>query len=140
MMEVGRLCVKIAGRDTGKQCVIVDVLDDKFVLIDGETRRRKCNMKHLEPKADVLPLKKGAAHSDVVAEFKKRGIEIKEKKPREAKPKMRQVRSFDRKKMMPKETVKKPKAQPAVKAAPAGEKPVAAQTKLEKTLDDESEQ
>jgi len=43
----GRICVKTAGRDAGLKCVIVDVLDDKFVLIDGETRRRKCNILHL---------------------------------------------------------------------------------------------
>ena len=38
MFQVGRLCIKIAGRDAGKKCVIVSVLDDVFVLIDGEWR------------------------------------------------------------------------------------------------------
>ena len=49
MLTVGRLCIKIAGRDAGKQCVIVDVLDHNKVLIDGLTRRRPCNILHLEP-------------------------------------------------------------------------------------------
>ncbi len=140
MMEVGRICVKIAGRDTGKQCVIVDVLDEKLVMIDGETRRRKCNMKHLEPKKEVIDLKKGAAHSEVIAEFKKLGIEIKDKKPRQAKPRPRQVRAFDRKKMVPKEASKKPKVQTPVKAAPAEEKPAVGETKLEKAISEESVQ
>ena len=41
MIEVGRLCVKIAGRDAGKKCVITELIDEKLVMIDGETRRRK---------------------------------------------------------------------------------------------------
>ena len=62
MIEVGRLCVKLAGRDAGKKCIIVDILDDKFVLIDGETRRRKCNIVHLEPLNKVLSVEKNASH------------------------------------------------------------------------------
>jgi len=49
MYEIGRICIKIAGRDAGRECVIVDVLKDKFMLIDGNVRRRKCNVIHLEP-------------------------------------------------------------------------------------------
>ena len=49
MFEIGRLCVKIAGRDAGLKCLVVEVIDDNYVLIDGQTRRRKCNIKHLEP-------------------------------------------------------------------------------------------
>ncbi len=80
MIEVGRLCIKIAGRDAGKKCVIVDVLDKNTVMIDGETRRRKCNIKHLEPLKDTIKIKKKASHADVVSEFKKLSIEIKPKK------------------------------------------------------------
>ncbi|HLD89357.1 MAG TPA: 50S ribosomal protein L14e [Candidatus Nanoarchaeia archaeon] len=49
MIEVGRVCIKIAGRDAGKKCAIIDVIDNNFVLIDGFSRRRKCNIRHLEP-------------------------------------------------------------------------------------------
>ena len=28
MIEVGRVCVKIAGRDAGKKCAVIKVLDD----------------------------------------------------------------------------------------------------------------
>src|SRR3989344_3996604 len=58
MIEIGRLCLKTAGRDAGMKCVIVDILDDKFVLIDGQTRRRKCNILHLEPLKEVIKIKK----------------------------------------------------------------------------------
>ncbi len=89
MMETGRLCIKIAGRDAGKKCVIVDVLKDKMVLIDGETRRRKCNVRHLEPLKEVLKIEKKADHAAVAAAFKKLGIDLVEKKskPKTERPK-----------------------------------------------------
>ncbi|RLG55185.1 MAG: 50S ribosomal protein L14e, partial [Candidatus Hydrothermarchaeota archaeon] len=49
-IEIGRVCVKTAGREAGKRCVIVDIIDKNFVLVDGpEVQRRRCNIKHLEP-------------------------------------------------------------------------------------------
>ena len=49
-IEKGRVCVKIAGRESGKKCVIVDVIDENFVEIVGnEVKIKRCNIKHLEP-------------------------------------------------------------------------------------------
>jgi large subunit ribosomal protein L14e len=49
-IEKGRVCVKIAGRESGKKCVIVDVIDENFVEIVGnEVKNKRCNIKHLEP-------------------------------------------------------------------------------------------
>ena len=49
-IEIGRVCVKIAGRESGKKCVIVDVIDENFVEIVGnEVKNKRCNIKHLEP-------------------------------------------------------------------------------------------
>ena len=83
MIEIGRLCVKLAGRDAGLKCVVVDILDDKFVLIDGETRRRKCNILHIEPLKDVLKIKKNASHEDIKKEFEKLGLKVMETKPKQ---------------------------------------------------------
>jgi len=82
MFEIGRVCMKIAGRDAGKSCVVVEKIDEQFVMIDGETRRRKCNVRHLEPRATVVALKKGAAHDVVIAALKEAGISVKERVPR----------------------------------------------------------
>jgi len=92
MMDVGRLCLKIAGRDAGKKCVIVDVLDDHTLLIDGQTRRRKCNIMHIEPTREVLKIKKGASHAEIVAVFKKLGLEMRESKPKKAGPRPHRLR------------------------------------------------
>ena len=83
MIEIGRVCIKTAGRDAAKKCVIIDILDNKFVLIDGETRRRKCNILHLEPLKDVIKIKKNASHDEVKKEFGKLGLKSKEKKKEE---------------------------------------------------------
>jgi len=85
MFEIGRLCLKIAGRDAGLKCIVVEVIDDNYVLIDGQTRRRKCNVKHLEPLDRVFKVKKGIGHDDVLKELKKEGIEVKKKTKRSKK-------------------------------------------------------
>ncbi len=79
-MEVGQVCVKIAGRDAGLECVIVEVLSGNLVLVDGNTRRRKCNIKHLEPLNNVLDVNKNASHDEVVKAMKVAGIRVVEVK------------------------------------------------------------
>ncbi len=91
MIEIGRVCIKIAGRDSGKKCVIVDILDDNYVLIDGSTRRRKCNIIHLEPSNETIKIDKGASHDDIKNVFKEIG-EVKDTKPKEKSPKPKQIR------------------------------------------------
>jgi large subunit ribosomal protein L14e len=95
MIEVGRLAMKIAGRDAGKKCVIVDVLDSNYVLVDGETRRRKCNIAHLEPLTQTITLSKNAAHDVVAKEFEKLGFGIWKTKPRKTPTRVLPVRKYD---------------------------------------------
>ena len=82
MFDIGRVCVKIAGRDAGKTCVIVETLENGFVTIDGQTRRRKCNMRHLEPTDKVLEIKSGSDHEAVKAAFAKINVEVLDTKPK----------------------------------------------------------
>ena len=80
MMEIGRVCTKIAGRDAGKSCIIIDVIDNNFVMVDGYTRRKKVNIRHLEPLTAVADIEKNASHEDIVAALEKLGIKEKKKK------------------------------------------------------------
>ncbi len=82
MLEVGRLCVKIAGRDAGKECVILDLQDNKFALIDGATRRKKVNLAHLEPLDRVIEIEKNASHAKVAAAFEELGLPVWNTKPK----------------------------------------------------------
>ncbi len=92
MIEIGRLCVKLAGRDAGNKCVIVEVLDKNFVMIDGNVRRRKCNTIHLLPLKDKIEIKDKATHEDVAATFKKLKLEVWETKAKESKERPRKLR------------------------------------------------
>jgi len=84
LFDVGRVCVKIAGRDAGKKCVVVDVVDSAYVLVDGETRRKKVNTKHLEPLAEIIDVQAGASHDAIKSAFKKLGLEVADHKSRAA--------------------------------------------------------
>lgn len=106
MVNIGQTAVKIAGRDAGAVCAIVEILDSNYVMIDGQTRRRKCNIRHLEFLDKQVKLKKGAATSDVVKVLNELGfkIELKEKKKKEKKPKPVKLRKTKNKE---EKTVKK---------------------------------
>lgn len=80
MYEIGRICIKISGRDAGKYCVIVDKVDENYVLIDGDVRRKKCNIKHLEPTEKIIKIKKDVNSRDVKKILYDEGVKIEEKK------------------------------------------------------------
>lgn len=74
-IEVGRICVKVVGREAGKRCVILDVIDKNFVLITGPksvsgVKRRRVNINHLEPTAEKIGIKRGATEEEVVEVLK----------------------------------------------------------------------
>src|SRR3989338_5877484 len=83
MFDVGTVCMKIAGRDAGRVCVIVDILDKNMVLIDGDVRRKRCNIMHLEESAKKAEIGKGASHDEVKAAFEKLGYVIWQTKPKQ---------------------------------------------------------
>jgi large subunit ribosomal protein L14e len=109
MIEVGRLCLKTAGRDAGRHCVIVKCVDDNYVLVDGQTRRRKCNISHLEPLQKKISLKEEAAHSEVVKELKKLNIVVDEKKKASKEKTPKPVKARKRKAAPAEPTTKKTK-------------------------------
>lgn len=73
--EVGRVCVKTAGRDAGKRCVVVDLMDKNFALVTGPksvsgVRRRRVNVNHLKPLEEKLTIEKGESDERVAALLK----------------------------------------------------------------------
>jgi len=76
--DIGRLCIKTMGREAGHYCVIVDIIDKNYLLIDGlNIRRRRVNYNHIEPITDTIELKKGASHEEVETAIKKAKLENK---------------------------------------------------------------
>lgn len=77
-VEVGRICVKLAGREAGRKCVIVDIIDKNFVLITGPknitgVRRRRTNISHVEPLSEKVNIKRGASDEEVIEALKAAG-------------------------------------------------------------------
>ena len=77
-IEVGRICVKTLGREAGKKCVIVDVVDKNFALITGPKavsgiKRRRANISHLEPTTDKIDVKRGATDEEITEALKTAG-------------------------------------------------------------------
>ncbi|MFQ6050394.1 MAG: 50S ribosomal protein L14e [Candidatus Hydrothermarchaeota archaeon] len=78
-IEVGRICIKTAGREARKPCVIVDIIDKNFVLVTGPkeisgVRRRKCNVKHLEPTDYVIDIEKGDPDEKIKIKLEKSNL------------------------------------------------------------------
>ncbi len=76
-MEIGRVCVKTAGRETGRMCVVVDTIDENFVLIEApRVKRRRCNVDHLQPTEDIVKIKKGAKIKEVQKALKDAKVKL----------------------------------------------------------------
>ena len=74
-IEVGRICVKVLGREAGRRCVIVDLTDKSFVLITGPkkltgVKRRRVNANHVEPLQAKIDIKRGASDEEVADALK----------------------------------------------------------------------
>lgn len=115
-MKVGDLCLKIAGRDAGKRCVIIKNLGNSRVLIDGETRRKECNLRHLAPLNKTVSIKENASHEEVASLFKSDLASdlSKKKKSRESKSSGKPKKSHKKKEKPMKESKPKKKEEKAV--------------------------
>lgn len=79
-IEVGRICVKVAGREAGRKCVVVDIVDENFVLVTGPkqltgVKRRRVNIKHIEPLDKLVKITRGASDEDVLKAIQESGLE-----------------------------------------------------------------
>ena len=96
VLDIGRICVKIAGRDAAQYCAVVEQIDDNYVLVDGNTRRKKVNKTHIEPTNLTIDIKKGASTQDVLTAFEKVGIDVeKSAEKKEQKEKQPQQKKTD---------------------------------------------
>lgn len=80
VIEIGRICVKTRGREAGRKCVIVDIIDPNFVLITGPknisgVKRRRVNIDHIEVTDKKINISRGASDEEVEAAIKTAGLE-----------------------------------------------------------------
>jgi large subunit ribosomal protein L14e len=80
MFETGRICMKTAGRESGRYCVVVAKDKDKdFLVVTGpksatHVRRRKCNFRHLEPTPFSIDIKDNATDEEILTAYEKDDI------------------------------------------------------------------
>jgi len=118
--EVGRVAMKIAGREAGSYCVVVEPAGTKkeeknFVFVTGPklltgVKRRKCNVEHLKATEHTVDIKKGASDEEVIAAYEKSNLlnTFNLKKPSAAQMKAREDKE---KKKSEKKQPKKKKAE-----------------------------
>jgi len=75
VIEVGRIVVKTRGREAGRKAVVVDIVDNNFVIVTGPksvtgVKRRKVNINHVEPTDKKVDIPKGADDKTVEDKLK----------------------------------------------------------------------
>jgi large subunit ribosomal protein L14e len=78
-MEIGRVCMKISGREAGKYCVVLKKEGNAFVLVTGPkiltgVKRRRANIEHLEPTKYIVEIPENASDELVLDGFGKAGL------------------------------------------------------------------
>jgi len=77
---IGRVCVKLAGRDAGGKCVVVGVVDKNMVLVTGPkkltgVRRRRVNASHLSFTPHKIDIREEASDDEVLKALVEAGLE-----------------------------------------------------------------
>ena len=70
-VEIGRICEKITGRETGKRCIIINIIDKNYVLITGPkqvtgVRRRRTNINHLKLLEEKISINPDASDEEII--------------------------------------------------------------------------
>lgn len=139
MIEVGRVVVKIAGRDAGKTGVIIAVNGNR-ILVDGEVRRREVAIGHVEPTARTVEIAENASTDAVRKVLEPLGIVFPEPGKREHKagPKpVKQRKSTKKAAAKPKKTKKAPAKKAAAKKASKSDEKTESKTPAKKPSKDE---
>lgn len=78
-LDTGRVCMKIAGRESGGYCVVLKNVDKSFALVTGPkiltgVKRRKSNVMHLEPTQYRIEIAEDATDEQVIQAMEKGGL------------------------------------------------------------------
>lgn len=106
IFELGRVCIKIAGREAGRHCAVVEAIDENFVVVSGPAvRRRKCNVAHLEPLPDKIDAS-GDINQQLIEKY---NIVVRKRKEKKEKPVKKRVARKEEKKEETNKKIRKEK-------------------------------
>ena len=95
--------MKIAGRDAGRIGVILEDLGNNYFIIDGDTRKKKTNIKHIEFLGKELKLGKNPTSEDLRKAINELGL----KTHKHGQPKQKKQEAAVKKETQTKEEQKK---------------------------------
>lgn len=70
LLETGRVCVKMQGRNAGQKVVVLELKDGKAVVEGVFVKRKACNIHHLYPTEQKVHVSKSASHEDIANALK----------------------------------------------------------------------
>jgi len=79
LIDIGRIVVITRGRRAGRKAVVVDIMDENFVIVTGPkelngVKRRRMNIDHLIPLNIKLEIDRGASDEDVMKQIEDRNL------------------------------------------------------------------
>lgn len=80
LFEIGTVVVITHGRRAGKKAVVVDIIDENYVLITGPKslngiKRRRMNISHLMPINLNFEIDRGAEDEEILGAIEERNLE-----------------------------------------------------------------
>ena len=113
-LNVGTVCMKVAGREGGSVCTVIKPVDKTFVMVTGPKlvtgiKRRRCNIEHLEPTEIKLDIKEDATDEEVIEAYKKSNVITKFNLKLPSAGEMKSEKTKEKPKEEPKKKVKEEK-------------------------------
>lgn len=108
VLELGRVCLKLAGREAGAYCAVIKPAgkskeEKSFVFVTGPklltgVKRRRSNIEHLQATEYKLEIPEDATDEAVIAAYEKAGLIIKLglKKPSAAQMKAKEEKTKEK--------------------------------------------
>lgn len=136
--DTGRVCMKIAGRETGKYCTVLKKENEAFVLVTGPkiltgVKKRRCNVEHLEALPYTLEINENSTDEEIISAYQKVGLitKLELKLPSAAEVKAEKGKP-EKKEEKPKKEEEKPKRKIKIKLGGGKEKEEKKEQKEEK--------
>lgn len=114
MVEVGNVCMKNTGRESGKYCVVLKKINDSFVSVTGPKlltgiKRRRCNVDHLNPTAFKIEVNENSSDEEVIAALDKQNLITKLKLKRPSAAQLKEQSKKEKEKELQSKEVKETK-------------------------------
>lgn len=129
LLDAGRICMKIAGREAGSYCVVLKNVNKSFVLVTGPkiltgVKRRNANISHLEATPYKIDVTENLSDQDVVSAMEKANLikKLNLHMPSAAELKAREEKKEEKAAKVEEKAAEKKEEKPKKKEAKAKEK------------------